>query len=174
MENVVQLFVPGAAKQPCNIPQNKQLRPAIQTDLKATSKKGVKTLFQINFAFQGKPRFKSWQDGHVEFFFLLSIVLLLVVFSWNTKDYVNCWVLSSLFLSRQFLISVPHSYKILLRLCITFIHTLFFTHFRSRLPWVALYFFLYKKVYRSSERSRFSPVFVASSKNNNNKKNNQV
>lgn len=59
MENVVQLLVPGAEQQPCNILLNKLLWPAEHTDLKATSKTGLKTLFQINFVFQGKARSKS-------------------------------------------------------------------------------------------------------------------
>lgn len=70
----MQLLVPGAEQQPCNILLNKLLRPTVQTDLKATSKTGLKALFQINFGFQGEPRFISSQDGHVDFFVCFDFI----------------------------------------------------------------------------------------------------
>lgn len=125
MENVVQLFVPGAEKQPCNILLNKQLRPAVQTDLKATSKKGVKTLFQINFTFQGKPRFKSWQDGHAEFVFFSSLDCF-VFLSTQKMMWIAEFCSVSSWVGKFWFQSHIHT-GYFLRLCMTFIHTLFFS-----------------------------------------------
>lgn len=163
MENVVQLLVPGAEQQPCNILLNKLLRPAVQTDLKATSKTGLKTHFQINFGFQGEARFKSWQDGHVDFFFSVFVCFDFI----QTQKTMWCFrVLFSLLLSRQIiLLSVPQSYKVFLKIPhYNHLHT-FILH--STLPQVAFHFDSFLLTSQQITWSNtFSPMFTASSKQN--------